>query len=176
MYSYLPQMTLDSVYVGTPPGNPIYGQGTEYDSAGRATLRALGSGTTAVQTRYIYYPWNTSVNGGNLQQIYTTRDSQVLQNFQYSYDNNSNIESILDYVMGSPQTQSFQYDALDRLTSAGASGGTQGNYSEGYSYDATTGNLANKDGAAYNYEAESAGCPDGALEKAHTVVAEESPL
>jgi hypothetical protein len=60
-----------------------------------------------------------------------------LQNFQYTYDRNSNIESILDYVMGDPQTQSFQYDTLDRLTSAGASGGSQGNYGpEGYSYRA----------------------------------------
>jgi hypothetical protein len=93
-----------------------------------------------------------------------------LQNFQYSYDSNSNIESILDYVMGSPQTQSFEYDSLDRLTSAEASGGTQGNYSEAYSYDAATGNLAVKGSSSYNYGAQSAGCPNGALDKAHAVV------
>ena len=125
MYSYLPQMTLDSVYVGTAPGNPIYVQGTEYDFAGRVTLRTVGS-TNPVQTRYNYYPWNASVDGGKLQQIYTTRGTAVLQNFQYDYDSNSNITDILDYVMGNPQTQHFEYDNLDRLTSAGASG-TQGN-------------------------------------------------
>jgi hypothetical protein len=74
-------MSLDSVYVGTPPGNPIYVQGTEYDATGRATLRTLGSGTNAVQMRYNYYPWNASVDGGKLQQIYTTRGTSVLQNF-----------------------------------------------------------------------------------------------
>jgi RHS repeat-associated protein len=166
----LPQISLDSVYVGTLPSDPIYVQDTEYDSAGRVTLRTLGS-TNPVQTHYTYYPWNASVNGGKLQQIYTTRNAQVLQNFQYSSDSNSNISSILDYVMGSPQTQSFSYDNLDRLTSAGAANGTDGNYSEAYNYDAATGNLANKDSAAYDYEAQSAGCPDGALEKAHAVVA-----
>ena len=131
MYSYLPQMALDSVYVGAAPDNPIYVQGTEYDSAGRVTLGTLGS-ANPVQTRYSYYPWNASVDGGKLQQIYTTRGAAVLQDFRYDCDSNSNIESILDYVMvepqtGVPQTQSFQYDSLDRLTNAGASGGTQGN-------------------------------------------------
>jgi hypothetical protein len=114
----------------------------DYDAAGRVTQLMLGSGENAVQTQYTYSPWNTSVQGGKLQQIYTTRGAQVLQNFQYSYDSNSNISSILDYVMGNLQTQSFQYDALDRLTSARASGGTQGDYSEGFSYDATTGSPA----------------------------------
>ena len=75
MYSYLPQMALDSVYVGTLPGNPIYVQGTEYNSAGRVTLRTLGS-ANPVQTRYNYYPWNASVDGGKLQQIYTTAERQ----------------------------------------------------------------------------------------------------
>jgi hypothetical protein len=55
MYSYLPQMTLDSVYVGMPPGNPIYVQGIDYDAAGRVTQRVLGSGENAVQTRVT---WN----------------------------------------------------------------------------------------------------------------------
>jgi hypothetical protein len=110
-------------------------------------------------------------NGGKLQQIYTSLGAQVLQNFQYSYDSNSNIESILDFVVGNPQTQSFTYDALDRLTSASAANGTQGNYSETYSYDATTGNLSSKNSASYNYGAQSASCPAGALDKAHAAVA-----
>jgi RHS repeat-associated protein len=164
------QITLESECTGTPPGNPIYVQGTEYDSVGRVMLRMLGS-TNPVQTHYTYYPRNASVNGGKLQQIYTTRNAQVLQNFQYSYDSSSNITSILDYVMGSPQTQSFEYDSLDRLTSAGAANGTDGNYSESYSYDAATGNLSVKGSSSYNYGAQSAGCPDGALDKAHAAVA-----
>ena len=172
MYSYLPQMALNSMFVGTPPGDPIYVQGTSYDAAGRATLRTVGSsGTNAVQTRFTYSPWDASVQGGKLQQMTSTRDGQVLQNLQYVYDRNSNIETIQDYVKGSPQTQSFQYDSLDRLTSARASGGTEGTYDpEDYNYDAATGNLSNKAGAAYSYEAQNANCPDGALDKAHAVV------
>jgi hypothetical protein len=87
------------------------------------------------------------------------------------YDLISDIWDILDNVVGNPQTQSFQYDTLDRLTSAGAANGTQGNYSEGYSYDATTGNLAVKNSSTYNYGPQSAGCSDGALDKAHAAVA-----
>jgi YD repeat-containing protein len=91
--------------------------------------------------------------GGKLQQIISRNSAQaVLQNFQYAYDRNGNIASILDYVNGSPQTQSFQYDNLDRLTSAGASGGVRGNYGpESYTYDPVTGNLASKAGVAYTY-------------------------
>jgi hypothetical protein len=41
--SDLLHMALDSLYIGTLPGNPIYMQGTEYDSAGMVTLRTLGA-------------------------------------------------------------------------------------------------------------------------------------
>jgi hypothetical protein len=42
---------------------------------------------------------------------------------------------IVDYnTGGTVQTQSFTYDALDRLLSAGASGGTGGTYSESNAY------------------------------------------
>ena len=171
MYSYLPQMALNSMFVGTPPGDPIYVQGTSYDAAGRPTLRSVGSGDYPVQTRYTYYPWNALVQGGKLQQMTSTRDGQILQNLQYEHDRNSNVLSIQDYVQGDPQTQTFGYDNLDRLTSAEASGGTEGTYDpEDYNYDAATGNLSNKAGAAYSYEAQNANCPDGALDKAHAVV------
>ena len=61
-------------------------------------------------------------------------------------------EHIYDYKMGSPQTQTFGYDDLDRLTSAQASGGTNGIYAtETYTYTATTGNLYSKAGVTYTY-------------------------
>jgi len=54
--------------------------------------------------------------------------------------------------MGNPQIQSLSYDSLNRLTSAAASGGSQGNYGpESYSYDLTTGNLVSKAGINYTY-------------------------
>ncbi|OGO40818.1 MAG: hypothetical protein A2W36_05855 [Chloroflexi bacterium RBG_16_58_14] len=86
--------------------------------------------------------------------------------------------------MGSPQTQSFGFDALNRLTFAQINDGMGGTYpSETYAYDATTGNLASKAGVSYtpyrgcSYAAQGAGClvqqhfgcPSGALSKAHAV-------
>ena len=55
--------------------------------------------------------------------------------------------------MGLPQTQTFSYDPLDRLLSASASGGFNGvgDYSQGYSYDPLSGNLAAKGGVSYSY-------------------------
>ena len=52
-----------------------------------------------------------------------------------------------------PQTQTFSYDPLDRLLSASASGGFNGvgDYSQGYSYDPLSGNLAAKGGVSYSY-------------------------
>ena len=48
--------------------------------------------------------------------------------------------------------QSFTYDGLHRLITAGASGGTEGIYGpEIYGYDPTTGNLASKAGVTYTY-------------------------
>ena len=56
-----------------------------------------------------------------------------------------------DYVAGSPQTQTFAYDNGDRLISAAASGGSGGTYSETYTYNPVSGNLASKGGATYTY-------------------------
>ena len=59
-----------------------------------------------------------------------------------------NINTIVDSLAG-PQTQSFTYDELDRLLSSDVTGGSNGLYSESYSYDGTTGNLASKGGVNY---------------------------
>jgi hypothetical protein len=92
---------------------------------------------------------------------------------RYTYDSVGNVLTIQDYLNGTdpthPQTQTFQYDALDRLTNAAAAGGN-GNYNEAYTYDPNTGNLASKGGASYSYGAQSTSCPGGALSKAHAVV------
>jgi hypothetical protein len=54
--------------------------------------------------------------------------------------------------LSGPRTQSFTYDALDRLTSAQAMGGFFGNFTlESYTYDATSGNLESKAGVSYTY-------------------------
>jgi len=59
-----------------------------------------------------------------------------------------NINTIVDSQAG-PQTQTFTYDNLDRLLSSNVTGETSGLYSEAYTYNATTGNLASKGGVNY---------------------------
>jgi YD repeat-containing protein len=141
-YTYNSRMLLDSVI-----GTSTYISSTTYDAAGQIDVRSFGNNT---QTNYDYYPWNTQ--GGRLQYLKsgTTGNPTSLQNFTYSYDTVGNISSIADSLAG-PQTQSFTYDALDRLTSGAATGGSNGLYSETYGYDATTGNLTSKGGVTLSY-------------------------
>ena len=94
-------------------------------------------GTSAVLSQYAYYPWEQQ--GGRLQQLLsgTPADSDSLQDLRYTYDLAGNLLSLQDYLAGAPQTQVFDYDALDRLVSASASGGDNGlgDYSLEMAYD-----------------------------------------
>jgi RHS repeat-associated protein len=67
------------------------------------------------------------------------------QNLVYGYDANGNVTSVQDTVAGESLT--YTYDVLDRLT------GASGAYSESYTYNATTGNLASKGGQTLSYGA-----------------------
>jgi len=138
-------------------GTNSYVTGTAYDEAGRITQRSYGNETV---TNYGYYPWNgIAGTGGRLQ--YTKSgvidpnnpgsQPTSLQSLEYSYDPASNVSWIKDYKMGSPQTQTFTYDSLNRLTAAVATGGTYGLYNESYGYDASTGNLISKAGIGLTY-------------------------
>ncbi|HMN00461.1 MAG TPA: RHS repeat-associated core domain-containing protein [Anaerolineales bacterium] len=142
-YDYNNDMRLTSI-----AGLADYVQSIAYDSAGRMTQMTRGNGI--LTTTYAYFNWNQQ--GGRLQQLATVRPSNqtTLQNFTYSYDSVGNIMTINDSLSG-PQTQNFTYDALDRLVSANATGGTNGLYDEAYSYNSTTGNLASKAGVNYTY-------------------------
>jgi len=137
-FTYNDQMLLDSVV-----GTDTYVFDMQYDSASRMTSRTLGNGLTQ---NYTYYAWDQQ--GGRLQ----TLSTGSLQNFSYQYDSVGNINSIADSV--NSQTQTFTYDALDRLITAGATGdASQGGYAtETYGYDATTGNLSSKAGVTYTYD------------------------
>jgi len=80
-------------------------------------------------------------------------DSDSLQDLRYTYDANGDVLTIQDYLAGIPQTQTFTYNTLDRLTSGVASGGTGGTYTlQNYTYDSTTGNLLSKAGVNYTYD------------------------
>ena len=113
----------------------------------------------AVLSQYTYYPWEQQ--GGRLQQMLsgTPADSDSLQDLRYSYDPAGNLLSLQDYLAGAPQTQVFDYDALDRLVSASASGGDNGlgDYSLEMAYDhgsvslASSGNLRQKGELLYLY-------------------------
>ncbi len=107
------------------------------------------------------YAWSTPNGQGRLKQITagTIANPTSLLDLRYytgtntpAYDAVGNITNIYDYKTGSPQTQTFTYDDLNRLLSAQATSGTDGNYSESYTYDASTGNLASKTGlGTYTY-------------------------
>jgi YD repeat-containing protein len=152
-YSYLNQMLLDRVYKDT---NTVYVNNTVYDAAGRLDVRDLGlsSGNPVIRMDYTYWGWTEANGQGRLKQIMsgimTKTDS--LQDLRYTYDVNGNVRTIQDYLAGSPQTQTFTYDTLDRLYTAQASGGSYGTYSQQtYTYSSSTGSLSNKAGVSYTY-------------------------
>jgi RHS repeat-associated protein len=149
-YTYLPQMLLDTV-----SGTSTYVYNTDYDAAGRVTVRELGA-SSLIDNHYTYYDW-TAVNGqGRLSTIISHKSTPDLQNLAYTYDANGDVLTIRDYMDktgNNPQTQTFTYDALDRLTSAKAEYGTNGIYLlQNYTYNATTGNLESKAGVNYTYD------------------------
>jgi RHS repeat-associated protein len=145
-FTYNTQMLVDRVY-----GTTTYVDDTWYDAAGRITLRELGASYTLGQS-YAYFPWTQQ--GGRLQSLQSgiAADTDSLQSLSYSYDAGGNVLSITDYKAGGTQTQTFTYDALDRLVSAVASGGTGGTYGlQNYTYHPDTGNLASNAGITYTY-------------------------
>jgi RHS repeat-associated protein len=143
-------------------GASTYAQSMAYDAAGRVTQRVLGS--NVLQQNYVYYPWTTFKGQGRLQQIKAGVPGNLtsLQDLNYTYDAVGNVLTILDNKAGGAQTQTFTYDALDRLQTAQASGGTGGTYAlETYTYDAI-GNIKSKPGVGvYTYTASAAGCVAG---------------
>jgi RHS repeat-associated protein len=148
-YTYNAQMALDTVI-----GADHYVSGTSYDAAGRVKSRDLGSTSSSGEllTNYTYYGWYTQ--GGRLWTVKsgTPADNDSLQYLEYHYDTVGNIDWIKDYNAGGTQTQTFTYDALNRLLTAVASGGSNGTYPlENYNYDPNTGNLSSKAGVSYTY-------------------------
>jgi YD repeat-containing protein len=105
--------------------NQWYASNLDYTAQGQMTWLQLGNG---VNTTYTYDPLNfrlktlqTGVNG-------------ALQNLAYGYDNVGNVMAITDTV-NSNQVQSFTYDALDRLLTAGTNAVGNGQYTESYAYN-----------------------------------------
>jgi YD repeat-containing protein len=96
-----------------------------------------------IRVDYTYYSWTDLYGQGRLKQIMSgiMTNTDSLQDLRYTYDANGNVLTIKDYLAGSPQTQTFTYDTLDRLSTAQASGGSYGTYSQQtYIYSSSTGN------------------------------------
>jgi RHS repeat-associated protein len=155
-YSYHSQGALNSVTSNL--GTYVYSTG--YDAAGRILQRRLG-GATNLRVDYTYFDWTTPNGAGRLKGITAGTNDQPtsLLDLRYytgtdtsKYDPTGNLLNIYDYKLSNPQTQTFTYDSLNRLTSAQASGGTEGVYgAELYTYDAL-GRLSSKTGVgSYGY-------------------------
>jgi RHS repeat-associated protein len=103
-----------------------------YDEAGRLTQIVRGESLT---TDYEYYDWDETYGGvgqgGRLEAITTG----TLQDLTYNYDSGGNIINIVDIISGTTETLTYTYDALNRLTSAQATGFPGIGFSETYSYD-----------------------------------------
>lgn len=142
-----------------------YVDGSDYDAAGRMTRQELGGQAMALQ--YNYYDWTTPNGQGRLKEILAGTAASVpatasLVDLTYTYDAAGNVNTILD-LNNSGQQQCFNYDSLNRLTTAsthndpGQGCTTQlggGNYDESYSYDLDNGNLKSKTGQGdYTYDA-----------------------
>jgi RHS repeat-associated protein len=131
-------------------GSSTYLGGMKYDEARR--IQSMDYGAGIIRKTFTYFDWSVSVQGGLLEKAVTKRlgDNFTLQSFEYAYDANANVETILDNQAG-PQTQTFAYDSLNRILSASVTGGIEGLYSESYDYDDDTGNLSLKAGVGYTY-------------------------
>jgi len=127
---------------------------TQYTAWGAVELRRLGdSGANQIVQDYVYYALIQANGRGRLQQLKTGISTNLtsLQDLTYTYDAIGNTTVITDAKAGGVQVQSFGYDALHRLTSAQATGGTGGTYAaETYAYSAS-GNITSKAGTSYAY-------------------------
>ena len=112
-YEYNAQGALDAI--------PGVVSNLDYNANGQVTSKVLANGLI---TSYTYHPQNNRL---------TSISTPILQDLSYQYDAVGNVTSIQDDIAG--KTESFGYDDLDRLTSAG-----DGDYSHQYQYNAI-GNL-----------------------------------
>jgi RHS repeat-associated protein len=154
-YRYYPQNLIQDTLGSDSGSSYYYLQQAQYDAAGRTDLLKLGATSLIVNSvllrDYRYHDWYRPNGQGRLMWIKSGAyaNPTSLQDLRFytgsdaspspSYDAVGNILGIYDHKAGSPQTQSFGYDDLDRLTSAQATGGTIGLHGvynqETYGYD-----------------------------------------
>jgi RHS repeat-associated protein len=128
----------------------VFVEGTLYDAESRVTGRDFSAG--AFQSTFDYWAWTADPGRGRLHTLLSASPTDDLQDLTYGYDVVGNIRTIDDAnAAGGTQTQTFTYDELNRIKTAGASGGTDPGYSEAYEYRSDTGAIDEKAGRAYGY-------------------------
>ncbi|MFZ2361507.1 MAG: hypothetical protein WA040_19355 [Anaerolineae bacterium] len=122
------------------------------NALGQVTDRTLGSTPNEIRQKFTYTQAEnfrlTALQSGTSASGYTN-----LQNISYTYDDQGNVLTVVDAAaFGGSQTQTFTYDALNRLLTAQASGGSYGTYTlRSYSYT-NAGNIDSFEGAALGYD------------------------
>jgi len=115
------------------------------------TDRYLGSTSNEIRQKYTYTQAEnfrlTALQSGTCASGYTN-----LQNISYSYDDQGNVLTVVDTAaFGGSQTQTFTYDALNRLLTAQAAGGSHGTYAQrSYVYN-NAGNIDSFEGVTQHY-------------------------
>jgi len=121
-------------------GATVYATYTGYDALGKHARVTYGNG---VKTDYVYHEKNF-----RLSSLQTKKDSTVLQNLSYTFDNAGNITTLADTVKGD---QTYVYDDLDRLIS-----GTIGQNTFTYAYNRIGNMTQNSRVGDYDYGASQA--------------------
>ena len=136
-YTYNNQGGLETVTLGSQ----AIVSNIDYNAAGQMVTLTSGNGVISDCT---YNPQTL-----RLDRLLSTGPGGTLQDFAYQFDAVGNVSQIQDGVHTGSQT--FQYDALNRLTQAS---GAYGTFT--YAYDAI-GNLVQKEGVTQSYGAGPAG-------------------
>ncbi len=136
-YTYNSQGGIETV-THQPQGQPLQSIVTnvDYNAAGQIIKVVYSNGVTS---DYSYDPQTLRLSSLRTSNF----ELQTLQDFSYSFDPVGNVTQIDDLVNTADQT--FQYDALNRLTQAAGSYGTQT-----YQYD-PIGNMVQKEGMTMTY-------------------------
>ena len=143
-YYYNPRGYLEQVYEAGQSATPIY-QVTDVDAQGRITEEYLGD-ESLTGMGYM-------TGSGRLLYTHASRDNsgtqEDIQNLVYQYDDVGNMLARSDLL--NDLTETFTYDALDRLTSSQVSDATTTQDAVDYYYNAM-GNLTTKgDVGTYTY-------------------------
>ena len=125
-------------------GTTTYAHYSGFNALGQPSTLTLGNGVT---TTYTYDAQNY-----RLKTLKTVQGSTVLQDLGYTFDKGGNMTKLTD---GQHGTQTFSYDALDRLTEA-TNGATGGYGTLSYTYNPIGNLLSHSKVGTYTYNASGA--------------------